>query len=262
MGNYDYYGNNDCWILIIQKGAPFCFETKRTNGNIEDVRNLIKAFAEKEHAIDPYTGEAASVSFIKGALFTEGVSEGRRFSCIAVNEDHAEIVDCRKLTEDIKKQAETVSDSFKVRPLTEKDAEETGKLDDLSGFELKNWVADTGPEDDPFAWGLFLDGRLVGYCSIGGADDVCDSIDRNPLHTSNSLLLSDVYLVPDCRHQDLGSRMVKEAIEKRWELDGSREAVFLICIHDRVRSVYEKIGFVSIPSKPWDGAMVLIPDEN
>ena len=56
--------------------------------------------------------------------------------------------------------------------------------------------------------------------------------------------------------------ILKEAIEKRRELDGSREAVFLVCVQERVGSVYEKIGFVSIPSKPGNGAMVLIPDEN
>lgn len=152
MSNYDYYGNNDCWTLVIQKTAPACLEVKRTNGSIEDIRDLLEAFIKKERISD-HTGKPASVSFSRGVLFTEGTCKEYHFSCIAVNEDHTEIVDCRKLTEDIEKQTGTVSDSFEVRPLTEKDAEETGKLDDLSGFELKNWVADTDPEDTPFAWG-------------------------------------------------------------------------------------------------------------
>lgn len=151
---------------------------------------------------------------------------------------------------------------FEVKGLSEQDTIATKQLDEMSGCGLAPWVADTGPEDDPFAWGLFADGRLVGCCSIGYADDVCREIISHPSYTGDSLLLSDVFILPEYRHFGLGTRMIKSAIEQRWELDGSKEPVFLVCVHEKVKPVYEKAGFETISNKPFESIMVLAPNTN
>lgn len=53
---------------------------------------------------------------------------------------------------------------FKVRGLTEKDIITTKQLDSMSGFGLAPWVADTGPDDDSFGWGLFVNDLLNRIC--------------------------------------------------------------------------------------------------
>lgn len=130
--------------------------------------------------------------------------------------------------------------SIEVRALRERDAEIVKILDNLSGFELSSWVADTTEEDSPYAWGLFVNGELAGYCSIGYADDVGDAIEKHPLHNIDSLLLSDVYIVPKFRHQGLAKNLIKSAIHKRWNLDKTKEAVFLVCVNDKVEKLYKK----------------------
>lgn len=151
---------------------------------------------------------------------------------------------------------------FKVRGLTEKDIITTKQLDSMSGFGLAPWVADTGPDDDSFGWGLFVNDLLIGYCTIGYADDMCEKITSHPLYTGNSLLVSDVFIRPAYRHFGLGRRMIKSAIEKRWELDGSKEPVFLVCAHEKVKPVYRKAGFEMISSEPFESVMVLVPESN
>lgn len=151
---------------------------------------------------------------------------------------------------------------FEVRGLSEQDTIATKQLDEMSGCGLAPWVADTGPEDDSFGWGLFVNDRLIGYCSIGYADDVCKKNTNYPLYAGNSLLVSDVFIRPAYRHFGLGRRMIKYAIEKRWELDGSKEPVFLVCVQENAKNVYRKAGFETISSEPFESVMVLVPEEN
>ena len=51
--------------------------------------------------------------------------------------------------------------NFEIGGLSEQDTIATKQLDSMSGFGLAPWVADTGPEENPFAWGLFADDRLL-----------------------------------------------------------------------------------------------------
>lgn len=155
-----------------------------------------------------------------------------------------------------------MNEFFKIRGLTEKDTIATKQLDEVSGCGLAPWVADTGPEDDPFAWGLFADGHLVGCCSIGYADDVSSKITSHLSYTRDSLLLSDVFILPEFRHMGLGKKMVKAAIEQRWNLDGNKEPVFLVCVHEKVKPVYRKAGFEPISADSFESVMILAPEKN
>lgn len=115
--------------------------------------------------------------------------------------------------------------------------------------------------DSEYAWGIFKNGtdELIGYCTIGYADDVGDTIERHPEHTNDSLLLSDVYIDPQFRNKGYGIKLITEVIHNRWELDGDKNTVYLIAMYDKLKYFYEKIGFKPINDSEgkFHGAMVL-----
>lgn len=267
MSNYDYYGNNDSWTVIIQKENDF--ETIRTQASIKEIKDLLSAFIRKDNAIDlvAYKNDSnatksAEVSFSKGVLYAEGVERnGHIVRYTAVNENYVQDFKCEEYTAYVEEQSKSSADRYVVKPLTSKDLKNVEMLDAMSGFELEQWIEATEKDDFPFAWGIFDGDILAGYCSIGYADDTCSEIEEQPLYDSDSLLLSDVYVVPNYRHQGLAEKMVKTAIKKRWELDGAKKPVFLVCVSDRVAALYEKIGFTKIQKRVWSSAMVLVPEK-
>lgn len=267
MSNYDYYGNNDSWTVIIQKENDF--ETIRTQASIKEIKDLLSAFIRKDNAIDlvAYKNDSnatksAEVSFSKGVLYAEGVERnGHIVRYTAVNENYVQDFKCEEYTAYVEEQSKSSADRYVVKPLTSKDLKNVEMLDAMSGFELEQWIEATEEDDFPFAWGIFDGDVLAGYCSIGYADDTCSEIEEQPLYDSDSLLLSDVYVVPNYRHQGLAEKMVKTAIKKRWELDGAEKPVFLVCVSDRVAALYEKIGFTKIQKRVWSSAMVLVPEK-
>lgn len=62
-----------------------------------------------------------------------------------------------------------------LRALTEADPEQVEMLDELSG----NGVADMF-DCEEYAWGVFVGNELVGYCTLGGADDYEMGYDEYP----------------------------------------------------------------------------------
>ncbi|WP_368191439.1 GNAT family N-acetyltransferase [Blautia sp. 1033sp1_1033st1_G9_1033SCRN_220408] len=144
------------------------------------------------------------------------------------------------------------TDMLCTRALTEEDADAVFMLDEKSGNCVSEWLDSTD-----FAWGFFKEDQLVGYCTTGYADDCPFSIENHPLHTDDSLLLSNVFILPEYRHQGYGKKMIKEAICHRWELDHVQNTVFLTIMYDDLVSFYQKIGFQVI--LPYEGDMVLQP---
>lgn len=133
-----------------------------------------------------------------------------------------------------------------VKPLSEEHRLEVEAMDDMSGNYVSQWLED----NEDYAWGLFAEEKLVGYCSIGYADDCGEQIEGYPGYTSDSLLLSDVFVLPEYRGQGFGSFMVNEAVKLRTEED--KQFVFLTVMYDRLSHFYEKIGFSFIG----EGSMV------
>lgn len=128
-----------------------------------------------------------------------------------------------------------------VGPLSYEDIEDVCELDEASGNHVAQWLED---EEQDYAWGLFYDDKLVGYCSIGYADDCGDVISQYPGWNYNSLLLSDVFILPKYRRNGLGLHMVNEAVKQRTE--DERELVFLVAMYDSLRYFYEQARFVWI----------------
>lgn len=127
-----------------------------------------------------------------------------------------------------------------VRELTESDFSDVEKLDDESGFSLKDML-----DCACYAWGIFENDILIGYCSLGGADvldeDDDDSICSDPDYdVCASLLLSDVYVLPEYRHQNFATQMIQNVISK------TDQTVYCCPLCLELESFYEKLGFHSL----------------
>ena len=94
-----------------------------------------------------------------------------------------------------------------TKPLGKSDAATISELDKLSGFHVLEWVEDFSGWNDE-SWGLYLGGKLIGYCTIGYADNECPVITDHELWTPDSYQLSDVFILPAYRHRGYGSKMV------------------------------------------------------
>lgn len=126
-------------------------------------------------------------------------------------------------------------------------------MDQMSGFCMEQWLDD----NVDFAWGLFHNDKLIGYCSIGIADDADPLVEEHEAYKEDSsLLLSDVFILPEYRNQGYGSQMIKESIETRWKMDGEKNTVYLhamgvtgdLSYDEKLKSFYEKIGFSELCS--------------
>ena len=126
-------------------------------------------------------------------------------------------------------------------------------MDQMSGFCMEQWLDD----NVDFAWGLFHNDKLIGYCSIGIADDADPLVEEHEAYKEDSsLLLSDVFILPEYRKHGYGSQMIKESIETRWKMDGEKNTVYLhamgvtgdLSYDEKLKSFYEKIGFSELCS--------------
>lgn len=137
-----------------------------------------------------------------------------------------------------------------VRSLTEEDRNAVDNLDELSGNYVAQWLE--GNTD--YAWGLFADSKLIGYCSIGEAEDVSAVISSYPGYTCDSLILSDVFVLPEYRKQGLGLYMVGQVINER---NKENNLIFLKPFCDSLGYFYDKLGFRYI-----DGNEEMVWDHN
>lgn len=138
-------------------------------------------------------------------------------------------------------------------PLSIYQLSEVKTMDQMSGFCMEQWLDD----NVDFAWGLFHNDKLIGYCSIGIADDTEPLIEGHEAYKEDSsLYLSDVFILPEYRNQGYGSQMIKESIETRWKMDGEKNTVYLhamgiigdLSYDEKLKSFYEKIGFSELCS--------------
>lgn len=131
-----------------------------------------------------------------------------------------------------------------VKALTEMDKKSVTVLDELSGNAVEMTL-----ESENYAWGIFVDGILVGYCTIGGAEDPTFGYTVYKEWTPNALLLGDVFIHKEYRNNGYASRMIKEVLEKA---NTTGNAVFLTLLDDNLVELYAKIGFKYLD----DGDMV------
>lgn len=139
-----------------------------------------------------------------------------------------------------------------IRSLDESDIDEVKKVEEESFFEVSDMI------DSPdYGYGIFVENRLVGFCTLGYAD-VLDDIEAVVTYSGfnvDSLLLSDVFVLPEHRAKGYGSSLVREAIKMKWASEKKNELVFIEPWDDEVKRFYDKLGFSSIT----DDIMVLKP---
>lgn len=163
---------------------------------------------------------------------------------------YSSIKDAKKALDEIAK----ITNAFIVRPLTESDKTQVETLDEESNDYVSQWLED----NEDYAWGAFLGETLIGYCTTGYADDCCDAIANHPAHTDDSILLSDVFILPEYRHNGYAIQMITDALEFRHKSDNNpHEAVFLTVLCDNLKTLYNRLGFSSIDE---NGNMVQIPN--
>lgn len=142
-----------------------------------------------------------------------------------------------------------------VKPLHYTDYTEICEMDKLSGFSVEEWV-DEMDENNTYSWGLYLLDKLIGYCTIGGADDVYYAITEHPKYTPEAHFLSDVFIRPEYRNHEYGIYMIRQAIAQRIAKEGEYP-VFLESMCGKLLSYYEKAGFEIIPNS--ELCMVWLP---
>ena len=113
-----------------------------------------------------------------------------------------------------------------VRELDSSDSEEVSKLDRLSGNGLSQELDSEG-----YSWGIFVDNKLVGYCSLGGTDGTYPEIEDDVF----SFFLSDVYILKEYRNQGYGSFLINDVT--------AGKKVYLMPSNLEVEKFYEKNGF-------------------
>lgn len=120
-----------------------------------------------------------------------------------------------------------------TRALAMKDAEQIKEIDSNGEFEIFEFIEDMLEEgEQDYAYGIFLGDFLVGYCTIGGADDIeCAECDDE--------LLGDVYIREDYRGQGYGKQLVEYALSQH-----SKHNIYADILYDELESFYEQFGFV------------------
>lgn len=94
--------------------------------------------------------------------------------------------------------------AISVKLLTVKDSRVVRSLDFISCFSVEEWLDD----NTDYAWGIFKNDELIGYCTIGIADDMDAIVESHPEHTVDSLCISDVYIEKRYRHKGYGTQLI------------------------------------------------------
>ena len=130
-----------------------------------------------------------------------------------------------------------------TRELELKDAEQIQEIDVTGDFEIFDFIEDILEEQEEFrndgedytqdyAYGIFLDDELIGYCTIGGADEIdCAGCDDE--------LLGDVYIKEEYQGNGYGSKLVAYALSKHPEHD-----IYADILYDDLEYFYKQFGFV------------------
>lgn len=131
-----------------------------------------------------------------------------------------------------------------VRTLSGEDADIVSELDNMTDeFTLAPEICGYEPDESSFAWGIFYEDKLIGYCTVGGADcvDDDDDIAQYPGYTTDALILSTVFIVPEYRNIGLGTYFIEKVLKIHEDVPGN--LVFLNIEEYRLSYFYKKLGF-------------------
>jgi len=125
-----------------------------------------------------------------------------------------------------------------VRALTEMDEDIVKDIDNISGSNVLNFL-----DCDEYSWGIFKDKKLIGYCTLGYAD-IFEEIKTYQGYKDDSILLSDVFVLPHFRGQGVATNLINNAIKKHSETQNN--LIFLTLLESGLQYFYRKLNFKCI----------------
>ena len=227
--SFEFKDYSDVTYFAFDTKALFPFRKEMEQSSVEDAAHAVQHIFDEEYTPCKYCGAIqlswpmASYRDVDGCVGRSW--ESRLVQALGNNDisDLPYIAVDKGTKEAVKVLFERYgfepSDIIKVRYLTENDRVQVELLDKESGNDV-SW----GIDSEEYAWGIFVGSELVGYCTLGGADDVDMGYDEFEDWNNDSLLLSDV----------------RETLEKG---NPENESVFLTLLDDRLSYFYEKLGF-------------------
>lgn len=121
-----------------------------------------------------------------------------------------------------------------VRPLEMKDAAQIKEIDSEGEFEIFGFIEDMLEEDkQDYAYGIFLNDSLIGYCTIGGADEIDNA-------ECDDELLGDVYIRENYRGQGYGKQLIEYVLSQH-----SEHNIYADILHDELEHFYKPFGFIT-----------------
>lgn len=127
---------------------------------------------------------------------------------------------------------------MKTKSLNVSNIREVEVLDKASGNNLSIVL-----EDIDYVWGIFDCNKLVGYCSIGYADNCGKVIDLYKGDNNDALLISDVFILKSYRNNGYGRELLKNVIKKNRD---NKQLIFVMLLDKSLSHFYKQIGFVNI----------------
>ncbi len=122
---------------------------------------------------------------------------------------------------------------IETRALILSDAQQLKALDKISDFKIFDFVEDMFFEDEPqdYAYGIFLNNELIGYCTIGSADFYKQA-------KSDDELLSDVFVREEYRNNGYASKLITYVLKQHDKHD-----IFADVWFDNLEPFYKTFGF-------------------
>lgn len=130
--------------------------------------------------------------------------------------------------------------SIITRPLTINDETQIKHLDELNPLsQIFNFIQDMLEEanDDhthqDYAYGIFYDNILIGYATIGGAEEIEEAKDD-----ADAELLGDVFVLDEYQNKGYGSTLIKYIIKEH-----NYSNIYGDILDTNLMNFYEPLGF-------------------
>lgn len=127
-----------------------------------------------------------------------------------------------------------------IKNLTPKDIKEVLEFEKNADFSISRYL-----ENEDYVWGYYLNNKLIGTCTIGGAEG-WNEIKESKYYSDTSSLLSEVNILPKYREKGYGRKMIGEALRAYMNKNHCQENVFIDMLEPSLKYFYQKLGFIEV----------------